>query len=164
MPLIVDNGDNKNKEELKMRETMEEYMIMEEKIEEYSEKYEIPENVVRDILEEGWDLCCNSYENMQGKVKKEIIKEQYPELFEDQVELDIVNENVLIDIVGTLTHSVKNEYITQQEAKEKLREIKPDIQTKLIRDNGYQNAKSLMFNKIYDFTKDILEEEVKECE
>jgi len=133
--------------------------LQEEKIEEYSEKYMLKDSVVRDIFLEGWDLCCAFYENKTGKVKQSIIRDQYPELFENQVELDIVNQNTLIDMIGHQTHSTQNKYITQQEAKEKLKEIKDDMQTILMRDTGYQNAKSLIINKVNDIIKRILEEE-----
>ena len=100
--------------------------LQEEKIEEYSEKYMLKDSVVRDIFLEGWDLCCAFYENKTGKVKQSIIREQYPELFENQTELDVVNEATLIDRIGYVQYNFNNNELTQKEAKEWFKENKEE--------------------------------------
>lgn len=47
---------------------------MEEKIVELQKKYNLDRKVVKDILAEGNDLCCNFYENKKGQVKEIHIK------------------------------------------------------------------------------------------
>jgi len=138
--------------------------LQEEKIEEYSEKYMLKDSVVRDIFLEGWDLCCAFYENKTGKVKQSIIREQYPELFENQTELDVVNEATLIDRIGYAQYNFNNNELTQKEAKEWFEENKEELQKILIKDNYYQYHKDMILKGLEVAIKDIIEGEERNDE
>lgn len=72
-----------------------------EKIEKYTTKYDLPKNLVYDIFAEGWDLCCNFYEDSKGNVKEIIIQDQKPKytVFNYAYVKDVLGQAV-VNILG----------------------------------------------------------------
>jgi len=133
--------------------------LQEEKIEEYSEKYMLKDSVVRDIFLEGWDLCCAFYENKTGKVKQSIIREQYPELYSQKSELDLVNEATLIDRIGYFQYNFNNNELTPEESKEWFEDNKEELQTILLRNPLYQHSKRIILKELEEAIKEIIKGE-----